>query len=53
MCKTPTDRVSRRSIARVHLYGATVWAYGNGCASVQTWEHGQYFSKFGGESGAE
>ncbi len=48
-----TDDTSRRSIAREHLYGATVWAYGNGGASVQTWDHGQYFSKLGGDRGAE
>jgi len=48
-----TDETSRRSIAREHLYGATVWAYAAGGASVQTWDHGQYFSKFGGDCGAE
>ncbi len=36
-------------ITREHLYGATIWAYGKGGASVQTWDHGQYFSKFRGE----
>ncbi|WP_373190013.1 hypothetical protein [Halolamina sp.] len=43
----------RRSIAREHLYGATVWAYGGGAARVRPWDHPHQFSRFGGGSGAE
>jgi hypothetical protein len=31
------DRGSPRSIAREHVLGATVWAYGAGGARVVTW----------------
>lgn len=41
------------SIGREHLYGATVWAFGGGGVTVRPWNHSQYFSKFGGGSGAE
>ncbi|EJN61580.1 hypothetical protein HSB1_06210 [Halogranum salarium B-1] len=38
------------SISREHLFGATVWAYGAGAASVVPWTHRDHFSRFGGES---
>ncbi|WP_155119954.1 hypothetical protein [Haloarcula rubripromontorii] len=35
-----------RSIAREHLLGATVWAYGGGSASVKPWTRREHFSQF-------
>jgi len=35
-----------RTIAREHLLGATVWAYGGGAARVQPWESPEHFSRF-------
>ncbi|WP_424001220.1 hypothetical protein ACOZ4I_15775 [Haloarcula salina] len=35
-----------RSITRVHLLGATVWAYGSGGASVKPWTSRDHFSRF-------
>jgi len=34
------------SIAREHLLGATVWAYGGGGASVKPWTRRDDFSRF-------
>lgn len=44
---------SHRSIAREHLLGATVWAFGAGGARVRSWTQREQFSRFGGvrESG--
>jgi len=36
------------SIAREHLYGATIWAYGAGGARVRPWVHSDHFSRFNG-----
>jgi hypothetical protein len=41
-------RGGRRSIAREHLLGATVWAYGGGGARVRPWTQCEQFSRFGG-----
>ncbi|WP_255491944.1 hypothetical protein [Haloarcula sp. JP-L23] len=35
-----------RSIAREHLLGATVWAYGGGTAIVKPWTSRDHFSRF-------
>jgi len=32
-----TEETARASIAREHLLGATVWAYGGGAARVRPW----------------
>ncbi|WP_435358435.1 hypothetical protein [Haloarchaeobius sp. DFWS5] len=37
---------SRCTIAREHLLGATVWAYGAGAATVQAWTQREDFSRF-------
>jgi len=37
--------MGRRSIAREHLHGATVWAYGRGAARVVAWTHREHFGK--------
>ncbi|WP_373190063.1 hypothetical protein [Halolamina sp.] len=36
------------TIAREHLLGATVWAFGGGGASVDPWDSPQHFGRFGG-----
>lgn len=40
------DRDTRRSIARQHVLGATVWAYGGGGVRVREWTRFEDFSKF-------
>ena len=35
-----------RAIARLHLFGATVWAYGGGAARVRPWIQTRQLSKF-------
>lgn len=37
---------ARASIARIHLLGATVWAYGAGGARVKPWTRREDFSRF-------
>ncbi|WP_435359316.1 hypothetical protein [Haloarchaeobius sp. DFWS5] len=37
---------SRCAIAREHLLGATVWAYGAGAAVVRPWTRREDFSRF-------
>ena len=37
MSESSEDRSDRASIAREHLLGATVWAYGGGAARVRPW----------------
>ena len=37
-----------RSIAREHLLGATVWAYGGGAARVRAWTRRDDFSRLRG-----
>lgn len=36
----------RASIAREHVLGATIWAYGGGGASVKPWTRSDDFSRF-------
>ena len=38
----------RTSIAREHLFGATVWAYGGGAARVRPWTQTRQLSKLQG-----
>lgn len=38
----------RTAIAREHLLGATVWAYGGGAARVRPWTQTRQFSKLQG-----
>lgn len=37
---------SRRAIAREHILGATIWAYGGGAATVHPWTRREHFSRF-------
>jgi len=38
------------SIAREHLHGATIWAFGGGGVAVNPWDKPQHYSRFrGGE----
>ncbi|WP_264476816.1 hypothetical protein [Salarchaeum japonicum] len=34
-----------RSIAREHVLGATIWAYGAGGVNVRAWTHHRRFSR--------
>lgn len=43
-----TEGTDRVSIAREHLFGATVWAYGGGAARVRPWDRRREFSKLAG-----
>ncbi|MFC6785425.1 hypothetical protein ACFQFH_05710 [Halobaculum halobium] len=38
------------AISRLHLLGATVWAYGGGDARVVPWTRSEHFSRFRGEA---
>jgi len=38
------------SIAREHLHGATIWAFGGGGVVIKTWDTPQYYSRFRGET---
>ena len=42
------DSEEDTAIARLHLLGATVWAYGGGAARVRPWDSAEYYSKFRG-----
>lgn len=39
--ETPTA-----SIARLHVLGATIWAYGGGAARIRPWTGGKDLSRF-------
>jgi hypothetical protein len=37
--------MSRRSIAREHVLGATIWAYGRGAARVVPWTRREHYAR--------
>jgi len=45
MMANDDDRGAGRAIAREHLLGATVWAYGRGGASVRPWTQRHQFTR--------
>ncbi len=38
--------MTRTAIARIHVLGATIWAFGGGGARVKPWTRSKDFSRF-------